>query len=628
MGKKAKTNNEPDNTTQPKEKKKKKGFWLFRKKRPFEENFDENGNYIPRKHDRNELYSDYYGPLVEDDKGHKAGKFFLENYKELGKPNLLGGLIIILVFIVYFAYGIYNLYYVGGVVRTAYQNSGYDLSAYSNFTRYGVYGVLIIFGIWLVSLILSYLFVRLFAELVAILMYVVNAVEITLLGLIYYAIHTNYNWQYDWIILLIIVPNIFMLTIWYKKFKKAIYVFRMSSLVVAKQRELLWPQITQTLWIVVLSIFHMIVTAGTFFDITPETELTFSMNGSQVNVTQSMLFAIYTGVFIFCVLVVMYVSQGMKMLMIHNWYRGGKKMGFWKAFHVLTYRWWAIMGYAIASTLVRMASFWKKLLKKDYGPKNIKEVFTQTGEFIPNQVNALRKKKNTKWYERLWLALNKYTLPAVVIENNKYVPALIRSLYLYIRDIPQQYIKASHVNVLFFFIKYCLMVLNAALGFVLGYFFAHILGVAVVYKYFSGLAALVIFLWIGGFTSTLIVNDLNNSYVTIMYIHTVDDLNNKEGYTVENLKKLKGAVHLISEKPKWYQFKKKKAYKAKMKEIKAHPESAHAIDIKAKEVIKPRWYQIRGRRKWKKAQKQQLKNDVKITKSEPTSTEKSSDQPL
>ena len=100
-----------------KKKKKGKRRW-FSKKRDFEKNYDEQGNYVPREKSRYEAYSDYYGPIIEDEKGHKAGKFFFTEYNSLGRHHFFGELILVLIFGIYFAFGGYNLYYIGGVISS------------------------------------------------------------------------------------------------------------------------------------------------------------------------------------------------------------------------------------------------------------------------------------------------------------------------------------------------------------------------------------------------------------------------------------------------------------------------------------------------------------------------------
>ncbi len=541
-------------------KQKKKKYQFFPKKRKFEENFDSDSNFIPRDKDRLELYSDYYGPIIEDKKGHKAGKFFFEDYYELGHIHRFGEFLLVLLFGLYFVYGGYNLYYLGGVVRDAYADLNIDLTAdYAEFLVFAGYIVLIIIGIWILSLIVSYIFVRIFAEIAGVLMYLLVVIEIGLLILLY----VKLDWEYNWIFIIAVVPNVLMLTFWYKKFKKAIYTIRMSSIAVTNQREILTPQITQTMWILILSFFHIVTTLEVFLDITPVDGAQFELSGKAFDLGKDWIYFGYTCLFVFCIFTIYFVSQGMKMVMIHNWYRGGGNLGFRKAYGIIRKRWWGIMGYAINSTIVHMIQAFRKMLKGELGPKNIKECFTMTGEIIPTQVNALRAKKNTPWYERVWMSLNFYSLPAIVLENRLYHRALLRSLYLSIRDIPSRYIKASKVNVLFNFVKYALIIIMGCIGALIGYWFARLYGFSDFTTYAITGLAVPVFIWVGGGTATLIVNDLNNTYITLLYIHTVDDLNGKEYYTLNELKKIKGETTIVNQKPKWYQSKKKRAQKNK-----------------------------------------------------------------
>ncbi len=545
------------------EKKKKGKRRWFSKKRDYEKNYDEQGNYVPREKSRHEVYSDYYGPMVEDEKGNKAGKFFFKEYNTLGRHHFFGEFMLVLIFGIYFAFGGYNLYYIGGVVRDAYTDSGIIASDYYEFLKFGLYAVLIIIAIWIISLSVSYYMVKLFGKIAPILMFTLVFLEIGLLVLLY----LNVDWEYNWIFIVLVIPNILMLTVWYRKFEKAIYVLRMSSLAVAKQREILTPQITQTLWILFLSFFHIITSIDTFFDITPITGATFELNEKTFEITKGTIFFTYTCLFIFCIFVIYFVSQGMKMLMVHNWYRGGGSMGFWKAYRVIRFRWWGIIGYAFSSAIIHMLQSLRKMIKGEFGPKNIKECFTQTGEIIPTQVNALKTKKGTPWYERIWMSLNFYSLPCIVIENKFYHQALVRSLYLSIRDIPSRYIKKSKVDVLFYFIKYALVIINGIIGTLIGYGFSKLYGLSGTTLYTMTGIAIIVFLWVGGGTSTLIVNDLNNSYVTILFIHTIDELNKKEHYTLNELGKIKGDTTIIEveKKFKWYHFKKKKNAKKEKK---------------------------------------------------------------
>ncbi|MCK5342493.1 MAG: hypothetical protein KAR20_03765, partial [Candidatus Heimdallarchaeota archaeon] len=378
----------------------------------------------------------------------------------------------------------------------------------------------------------------------AYLMFLLVFIQIGLLVVLYIYI----DWEYNWAFLVAAIPSVLAITFWYKKFKTAIYSIRMSTLTVAKQRELLLPQITQTIWILFLGFFYLTVSFSMFFEAAPFEEVVVGISSKTLTITDGWFYFGYTCLFVFLVYVIYFVSQSMKMLMIHNFYRGGKSMGFRHAYRVMRRRWWGIVGYAFTSSIVHMLQSFRKMLKKTYGPKNIKEVFTATGDIIPGQVNALKKKKGTPWYERAWMGLNIYTLPAITLENKTYFGAFLRSLYLIIRDIPALFIKAAHTNVLFWFIKYSIIVINGLLGFIIGYFFASYFELSPTNTYLIAGGAVPVFIWIAGGTSTLIVNDLNNAYITIMYIHTIDELNKKDHYTLGRLEGLKGDVQIVPSK--------------------------------------------------------------------------------
>ena len=58
-------------------------------------NFDDQGKFIPRKWFADEKYTDFYGPTIQDDDGDQAGKFFINEYKKLGRVHLIGELVVI-----------------------------------------------------------------------------------------------------------------------------------------------------------------------------------------------------------------------------------------------------------------------------------------------------------------------------------------------------------------------------------------------------------------------------------------------------------------------------------------------------------------------------------------------------
>jgi hypothetical protein len=46
-----------------------------------------------------------------------------------------------------------------------------------------------------------------------------------------------------------------------------------------------------------------------------------------------------------------------------------------------------------------------------------------------------------------------------------------------------------------------------------------------------------LFLWIAGSTVTLIMDDVNLAYITVLFIISIDEINKKENFTIDNLEK-------------------------------------------------------------------------------------------
>ncbi len=62
------------------------------------------------------------------------------------------------------------------------------------------------------------------------------------------------------------------------------------------------------------------------------------------------------------------------------------------------------------------------------------------------------------------------------------------------------------------------------------------------------IACAILFGFVGAMSSLLVLNDLNMSYVTLMYIHTIDKIEGKEGYTRFNLEPHENIKTRIEEK--------------------------------------------------------------------------------
>jgi hypothetical protein len=317
-----------------------------------------------------------------------------------------------------------------------------------------------------------------------------------------------------------------LLTFWRKKLELAAYYLRASGMAIWKEKKILIPQFWQTILIWIMSVLYTCTTLATYFNLNKVSDTEITVSQRTISVTENTIFYLYTVLFVFLIFVIFYVTLGIKQLMIHSWYRGSE-LSFRKSFKIIQRRWWALMGYAFTCTIVHLIQFTYKFFKGEIKITKPLDAIKLTDSVKPEDVQNFQKKK-TPLHERIWMGLNYFTMPAIVLENKMYITALGRSLELMGRNIVDIYIKGAYVNPIFKFMQYAMVVSSALLGAVLGGLFGYFLDLNV---YLSIALAIPVFLIIGGGTNTLVLNDMSTSYTTIMYMHTVDELHGVHGYT-------------------------------------------------------------------------------------------------
>ncbi len=526
------------------------------------------------------FFSNYKSFYLDD------GTFDLKTYRYAGHSlfDVIGEIFLFLIFGGFYAWGIYNLIDFVKYIQDQYQ---YLVDTYGALIQATGIAELIVGNAWVVAIVfigvyiitlgVNYLIVRFFSKAAAWFMYGTSILQIIMFGLIFYYLGTfpDIEEWIRWIFLIPIVLQIVIMVVWHKKFALAIEYTKMSCLVVWKQKKLLIPQFVQTFWIYTLLFFHFVVTANTFMGLTSFDTVTFQFYGQTVEITQTWAYVGYTVAFIFLAYIVIYVTLTMKINMVHHWYRGGN-LSWWHAWGIARRRWWAVMVYSLLSTIIHSIKFVRKIFKGEIDPKNLFESLKTSFEMLPENPMALepfaKQKRKAKrearkeggglrrgirfglfarlrWrrkfrkevplYKRIWLALNYFTLPAISIEDKPFFLALPRSLQTVVRNIPDLYIKHSNVNRLFKFTKFASIGLSAMIGGTIGWILGY-LGQNGYIPYLGDKTPLVIvsaliFAIVGGMSSLLVLNDLNMAYTTLMYIHTIDELYGKEGYTRFNL---------------------------------------------------------------------------------------------
>lgn len=496
------------------------------------------------------------------------GKFDLKSFNKAGLDvsDVISEIILVIAFIVFFGYGIYNLYFVIGYLRDILSQVSGSLTGITEILKdYSLQSIIIVIAIYLITLGISYLVVKFFGQFAGIFMYGSAILQIVLFTIIWFYLSF---FKYRWVFLIPVAIQLIVMIFWHKKFKLAIQYMKMSCLVVWKQRKLLLPQFAQTFWIIILSIFQVVTTIATFFSLNKINPTTVEFRQHSITITATWIYVGYTALFIFLVYIVLFVTLGMKILMVHHWYRGGN-LSFWAAWRVVQRRWTGLIGYAFSSTLIHSIQLLFKLAKKNVSPKSILSAVKFTDEITPQNPMEFDKgtkkskvtgvKKRIPIHERIWMGLNYFTLPAILIEDKIFITSIFRSMRMVVRNIVDLYIKHANVNKLFRLMQYITVALNAVAGAVLGWVFGYLFGLN---KTLTVILSIPIFLWIGGTTAVLVLNDLNMAYITIMYIHSLDEMNDKKGYTRFELEKKEYIERKLIEKQK------KKEEKSLMKQAK------------------------------------------------------------
>ncbi len=463
-------------------------------------------------------YTDRYQP---------DGKFDLQGMVTNDNLHVVGEIILIFLFVTFFAYGGYNLYYLFGYIQDYLATHSLAVldPIFGILKEYSWQTIVVLVAVYYITLQVSYFVVRLFGKLAAVFLYGTTILQIVLFLALYFYVPAT--WEYRWIFLVPVALQAFVLIFWRKKLNLAILYVKASSAIVWKKRKLMIPQLVQTLWIIALSVFYFATVIAVFFDIT---NLSFTVRN--VTVSQTWIFVGYTGLFVFCVYIVFYVVLGMKIDMVHSYVRSrGKDMSLKHAWSIARRRWWGLMGYALWSTLIHMMQYFYKIIKREINVESIAGAAKLTKEVIPSAPMSADgkggKSKKPPLRERIWMGLNYFTLPALILEDRLFFGACFRSLHIVTHNIPDLYIKHANVGMLFKMMRISSIFLSGLLGGVIGELLAWGLEISAPWNYVLILACVVIFVWLSGTTSVLVLNDLNLCYISVMFLHTIDDINGK-----------------------------------------------------------------------------------------------------
>lgn len=488
-------------------------------------------------------YEDYY--ITKN--GKPVFDIYSYRYMNAGaRLDKVAFFVILLIGAVFIGFGLWNLYYLIIYVEENYfvgaeeyiEIIGYYLQSY------GPYVIYALVGIWLITLMVSYFIVRLFGQLAAIFMYGSVILQIGFYGYLFYKLS---GWEYHWIFLIPLALQVLVLTVWHKKLKLAIKFVKISSKTVVKLKGMVVAHLFQTMWVIGLSVLHFAITAVTFLHIHDASIMIF---GYTINNTDTWVYAIICVFFVFLMYMVIFATLGIKMLMVHEYYRGGRANLF-RSMRLVLKRWWQLMIYAFSSTIIHTIQFLTKLFKGEVKVTNLVEAASLTTELAPINPMAFdkektvieseggkpkTKKKKMPIYERIWFGLNYFTLPAVIIRDQKLLAAMASSVKLIVTKMADLYIKKSNVNKLFRLMQWVSIFLSGVVGAVIGAVLGKYFGFSDAQIYVIAGASAGLFYWIAGFTAAMILNDLNMTYIEVLYIYCYDRSNNRKGYSRFELK--------------------------------------------------------------------------------------------
>lgn len=488
-------------------------------------------------------YEDYY--TVKDGKL----KFDLLSYRYYDKGKWLDRIakvVVAVVVVAFVVYGFWNGYYLlDHLISSTFSGATDYWPIIAGWIKdYGPNIVYALLGIWVTTLIICYIVVRVFGRLASVFIYGIVILQIVGFGFLYYYVQ---DWEYRWLFLIPIVIEVLILIFWRDKLQRAIRFTKISTNIVGKVRGLIVPQIFQTIFMLFFGVLHFAITAVTFLGIH---ESSVTIGDYVISNTDTWVYALASVGFVIIGYMLIYVTLGIKMLMVHEYYRGGRPR-ILLGLKLVYKRWWQLLTYAFYSSIIHAFQFIRKLIKGEIKIENLLDAAEVTQELAPENPMALDKtkkvvkeedgkvkveKKKPPLLERAWFGLNYFTMPSMMIKDRKFFPALIESMRLYIKKLPDLYIKKSKVNVLFRFMQWASIFLSGVVGALAGVLGSNYFGWNI-YLAVPTLAG--VFYWIAGSTAALVLNDLNMTYIEVMYLYTMDQSYDKVGYSRFELKEAK-----------------------------------------------------------------------------------------
>ncbi|MHA1369744.1 MAG: hypothetical protein ACTSRA_08540 [Promethearchaeota archaeon] len=221
----------------------------------------------------------------------------------------------------------------------------------------------------------------------------------------------------------------------------------------------------------------------------------------------------------------------------HIYYRGGKVKPL-DGFRVMNKRLFALVVYSVFSSIILTIKWLLTQIAKrsrdveGLARLGIQVIITRkfTGIFTQKSLTQIIAGWAIRMLEKLWLLINYFTLPAIVIENQGAVSAIKTSVKKVTTKAADVFIRETAVRHLFRFTGFMMLIITAGLGALIGYFTRDYFGLTATY---AAIIFGVAFAILSGIPAWVMIKNLDITYLAFLYCYITDEEYKKHG--VENI---------------------------------------------------------------------------------------------
>nr|MDO8083981.1 hypothetical protein [Candidatus Sigynarchaeum springense] len=338
---------------------------------------------------------------------------------------------------------------------------------------------------------------------------------------------------YEYIFLIgAVVPPVVLAFFW-KKLKVASRLINLTADLLMKNKRIFWNGLYFGIIYLVLTSGIWAVYIDKFIEISSDLEK-FIMEIRSTDMSGNWFVVGMTLLYYFLVSISYNYYYGATVHMAHAYYRSAPE-GHLDGFRVMNRRFRPIFTYAVFSAIIYTIKWiLTQMAKRSKDTEKLSKVgikIVLKGKLMPGLIN---KKSITqkiadwaiKMLEKLWLLVNFFTLPAIVIENRNAPSAIKKSVEYVGANAVDVFIRKTSIRGVFGFTKVIFVILCAGAGAVVGLWFMDRFNM-------DATTAMIVFAAIfgvfGGVPAWIMGKNLDIVYVSFLYCYLLDEDMKKEG---------------------------------------------------------------------------------------------------